>query len=505
MDTFQSYEIDIDKTKEIQITLRQNQTDSLNKADDINRIENKINTVIGQGVIPEMFPRNATEKDDTPRINRAIQYALKNNMNNIELKAEVLELGSTLHIPSGFKFFGKGATRDNPDMSTRITRNADVVAISAKGTPNTNGTVGKHLQGIHFEGIEFHGGRDNYFSDFMQLEVASMFNFINCLFKRMSGRQLYMREVMDSRFINCAFEDCLSTTVPSVELESGTTSNGKTYEYTNQIIFTNCRWEAYRGTALKVTGNYTNELFFTDTKFESLQSNQRHWDISNATVISLSNVQVCSRGMKDVAKNITVDAILKFNNCSGIKGNLYMEHMSAGTSLDSFITLDNPVVVDLFVFIYSGQELLTGNNAVKLVNNYSADTVNLNGGFKSSSTTKRIPRYYYANRIQTSDCVIYKKTGKPYSFRNQLRELEGGEYKFELIHGNGKDEKVIMDVAANGEITNRQPVFNNKAFYLPILDSTPWFNRDASPIWVDKNTGELKTAVNGKIKTINLS
>lgn len=395
------------------------------------------------------------------RILRACNKAKEKGIKEVYLSAKDYILESTLILPGGIKLIGVGWER-NSNTGTRILRNGDFTAIECKGT-SIKSLEGEHLQGNEFYKIMFHGSNDDFTSDFFEGECCSLMVFSNCLFRRMNGRQLYLNEVMDSRFINCSFEECMSETVPAVEL-----TGGGDFEFTNQIHFENCRWESYNSTALKISGSNVNEIFFSNCKMESKFSNKPHLIIDKANVVRFDPLQITSVGTID-----TIDHVVEINNSIAIIGDILLEHgATSGSNVQQFIKIDNPVGFDLFVYLYNGIEKLIGNNVVEVINN-NANNSNIRGRIRNNTNHKKISILgYKIDNLKTNRLHLVKE-GLNENFYIDTEESTTSIVA-KLIKSTSKGGEVILEVDSNGNIICRKPLHAKNGFYIPSLDVAPW-------------------------------
>jgi hypothetical protein len=268
------------------------------------------------------------DADDTAAFVRATAAAAENGR-PIALSGREYLISATIDVPSGLHFLAAGAVAppgnqifDQTKSSSRIRRTKDFVMFRIKGQSSLTGGPLRHS--VFFDGITFSGG--GFPSDTVQLIAVSRAYMRECYFVNSTGRHILFWEAWDCRIENTDFEwgGTADGTVPMIELRSG---NG--YEYTNQVHFVGCRLESYPGTALAVTGNNTNEIFVTNCKFESLFSNLPAITLDSAVTVSLSPVQITSRG--DPTHTLQGQIIAR--NCGGIFGTLLSEHIGPSNAV----------------------------------------------------------------------------------------------------------------------------------------------------------------------------
>lgn len=98
------------------------------------------------------------------------------------------------------------------------------------------------------------------------------------------GKQLLLWECFDSRIYNTDIEwggSYSDANVFGIELKSG-----DSYEFTNNIYFSGCRFESYPGTCIGTKGENTNKITFHQCKFESYNClSNKHINITKASSI----------------------------------------------------------------------------------------------------------------------------------------------------------------------------------------------------------------------------
>ncbi|MED3854224.1 hypothetical protein P4607_22945 [Priestia megaterium] len=465
-------------------------------------LDSSMAVVLGTGIYPEQFPKANPNEDDTQRFQAAVSKAISTGLMKIRFSTPEIKIASTVNIPTGLSLVGLGFdSRGLTSVGTVIKRTANVVALKAAGASVTTGDTGQ-IRHITFEGIKFNGG--NYAEDFLQLIATSSSRFTDCTFTSFGGRAILMHETMDSRFNDCNFEWGGTTdgTVPMLELRSGSG-----YEYTNQIHFSGCRWESYRGTALATTGSNTNELFFTNCKFESLASNVPHLKLYGTNTIHFGGVNICSKGTGNNGTNLSSQ--IEIDSSAGIQGSLYLEHTGTiGTAstnankIDKFVDIKNSSDIDLYVYVYQN-----GNNieqsSVVMIDDASNDRhISVRGSIKNSTFTKTICNKNQKLRnstIRTNNPVLqFKKEGRPDNWDLARMVDDGVGTKFQMIHGDGTTETTVFDIANSNDFNFRTNVFfNSFATHIAQLSAAP-YGREGSQ-YLDKSVtpNATRTYANG--------
>lgn len=202
--------------------------------------------------------------DDTA----AIQAAL-----NATSHGGVVEFPKGRFMVTNLKFKTKGTSlvgsgRFNTQL-VRLSGNLPLLDISGPGT------MDGHLRYCSLTNLMISGNNlpgpliRSYYADNCVLRDV---NFIDC-----PGLAIDMVEVWDTRFENCTWENCGSTSQPAVLLRNSLPSGNYGYstDTTNQIFFISCRWEGFRNGAVRLDGaangstNTLNGIFFVSCKMES--------------------------------------------------------------------------------------------------------------------------------------------------------------------------------------------------------------------------------------------
>ena len=456
--------------------------------DRLNEVDSQLEHIEKQSSEYRVYVENFEGETVNEKIENAITYAKNNRLKEVYLASKDYILNDTLVIPTGIKLIGCGWERD--DISgTRILRNGNFTAIMC--LPYEKNETIYHSQGIEFHNICFIDYNSNNVEDFMYCEKNSMMVFSNCWFRGMYSNQIVLAEVMDSRFYNCAFEESRGET--SVKLISNIESlvTGYMLEYTNQIMFTDCRWESYLNSAVINEGQNTNEIYFNNCKMESFFSNTQHLSLNSCAVINFNGLQICSGTTE------TVDCIVLLKECYGVFGTIIAEHSGSSAEIDSFVKLDNPNNNDIYVYLYEGASKITGN-VVNVVNNWAKNSF-VNGSIKGSQKDVcNLPFKY--NTILTNQ-VNFIGGGSNSSYYLKTYN-QGDNSVVKVIRNTSDGDSVIFEFNEKGELVTNGKLFITNALGLPYLSESPWADNSHPTLFVDSNTNTLKVYLNGAYRTI---
>jgi len=137
-------------------------------------------------------------------------------------------------------------------------------------------------------------------------------NFVHC-----KGLSTDFVEVWDTRFENCAWEDCGSVDAPATLFRNSTPSGtfGFSNDNTNQIHFIGCRWEGWRNGAVRLDGaangspNLLNGIFFLACKMETRFVAGSAFQIMDGTAIVFVSQFYIAMMAHDAGHTTPVDAI----------------------------------------------------------------------------------------------------------------------------------------------------------------------------------------------------
>jgi len=242
--------------------------------------------------------------DDTAAIQSAIDAAV--NGGTVFLPRGVYMVTGLIIRNKGTNILGDGrwATR-----IVRLSGTAPLITMSGSGTK-----VG-HLRYAAINNIMLSGNFmlgtlvQSYYADTC---LFGQINFIHCV-----GRAIDFVEVWDTRFNECAWEDCGSVVEPCVLLRNSTAPGtfGFSDDNTNQIYFTCCRWEGFRNGALRIDGTFggsteqLNGIFMLSCKMETpFAAGPFIQTTDNTTVIFVNQLYVAVTGF-DVGYSTPIDVI----------------------------------------------------------------------------------------------------------------------------------------------------------------------------------------------------
>lgn len=182
----------------------------------------------------------------------------------------------------------------------------------------------------------------------------------------LSGRSYKVSSGVPDDFIDYA-NSANDNYTPTVMFKTAVTSynqlghetDGITIETTNQILFTNCRFESFYGGAIGLEGNGTNGIVFESCKFESMQSRVPFFVFRNyVSNFSWNNCFICKftktkSGGVDLS-NVPI---------------MFSDNLFISNSIDATVSIqkyDNvPMAVDLFK-LYQNSAKPFGSNKINI-------------------------------------------------------------------------------------------------------------------------------------------
>ena len=227
--------------------------------------------------------------------------------------------GGAVEFPRGvfkvrqIKINNKGTTLIGAArFGTRIVRlSGTLPLIEMSGA----GTMSGHLRycsliNLMLDGATMTGAlvRSYYADNFVFRDV----NFIHC-----DGTAVELTEVWDTRFENCAWENCGNTSEPATLLRNSMSEGnfGYSLDNTNQIHFIACRWEGFRNGALRLDGEANgstaklNGIFMVACKMESSVLAGAAFQIARGcTVIYVSQLYMAMMGFA-TGYNTNINAV----------------------------------------------------------------------------------------------------------------------------------------------------------------------------------------------------
>jgi len=242
--------------------------------------------------------------DDTAAIQSAIDAAI--NGGTIFLPRGVYMVTGLVIRNKGTNILGDGRWASR---IVRLSGTSPIITMSGSGTK-----IG-HLRYASVNNIMLSGNYmpgviiQSYYAD---TNLFGQINFIHTV-----GKAIDFVEVWDTRFNECAWEDCGSTTDACVSLRNSTAPGtfGFSDDNTNQIYFASCRWESFRNGALRLDGTFggstemLNGVFLVSCKMESIVAAGPFIQTTdNTTVIFINQLYVAVTGF-DVGYSTPIDVI----------------------------------------------------------------------------------------------------------------------------------------------------------------------------------------------------
>lgn len=302
--------------------------------------------------------------DSAAAIRRAANLAASlNGRVVVPEPAVAYRVDSTVDVPDGARFVGEGFRYPGKGAGT-FRRGANVTMFRVLGTSiKVDGSGQGRRAYVGFRDVRFDG--NGFSANLVEMTAATVCYFDSCHFGGgATGRLLLARELMDSRFTDCVFDGGGNAdgSIPAVELASGGAipgdAEGRTYEFTNQVHFVGCRWEAYNGRALDTSGLNTNEIYFQSCKMESLRSTVSHVRLRDAVGVHLDGLNIASQGHVD--PTATIPAQLEIIGGSNVNGTLYVEHVGTpgvnAAALTGFVRLAGARRCRLHASVYGGSQ-----------------------------------------------------------------------------------------------------------------------------------------------------
>lgn len=276
--------------------------------------------------------------DDTNAFKAALKQAIQLKVSIILIPIGNYIITDTLNVPSGIRFVGQ--SRDgNSQLKSQITRKADITVFNCSGV-NTFTNI-SHVTHIGFEQL--------YFADYDNTEAYTNKPFMNWYFLSYAlirdchfsnkNKQILFTEVYDSRIINTDFwaGGNQDLDIAAIEMRSGLkpTATEIGWDNTNNIIFENCRFESYKGTAVKIAdemsnqtdnskpvissfaGRMCNYIYFDKCKFESAWCTTKpHLDFKEIDTLYVNIMITGVEGMP------SLPCLASFANCTNVYGSI---------------------------------------------------------------------------------------------------------------------------------------------------------------------------------------
>lgn len=480
--------------------------------------ENKINEVSSQLAqiainVKDFGAKGDGTTDDTISIKNAIEFARTSNTNKVYFPKGVYCVSDTIQIHPGLHLLGAGRNRKTEDSSA-LKRIKDITLLQAKGESILNSNSYNHIDDFIIENMKLITN-DYIGTPLVDLTNVGSFRILNCFFWG-QGNQLLLWEAFDSRIENTDFEwgGNEGKKLPVIELRStnGDNPNNPSYEYTNQIHFTGCRFESYPGYAIKTTGSNTNEIFITNCKFESIRNTVGHLHFNSCGTLLINNTQVCLSGYE-------TDHSILFNNVHN--SNVYINFEVSGRrkySIEPIRIEGNKSSGNVFSFMTGEVSQSMLENEINCLISTDLNTTQFNcnnvdmiieslsvSSFKLYPLDK-ILKYKDVARLEleasTDETSIKLSQKNHIGYWDIGRLRNNGEFVF--IRYDGSKEFVNFLFAPNGDITSYNNHFFKSGIHLAKTNVAPWTDGNGT-MYLDK-TNTIPTfanAINGKYRHIS--
>jgi hypothetical protein len=202
---------------------------------------------------------------------------------------------------------GMGAGNVSTLGGTRLIRNGGSNPLASWTGTGQTGDLRAH-GGAH--GVEFSGnGAGVGGGDLVVLYKVNEMTFFDARFGSTSSTGIHGTEVWNSRFTNCFFYNCGTSTTSPASLFDGTANAG-----CNTVQFVGCEWEVCNGTDImldSVVGHPTNVILFTGCKWER-QVNSATWpvlQIARAYEVTVTGCALTTGGTSTTSPTIQVDGL----------------------------------------------------------------------------------------------------------------------------------------------------------------------------------------------------
>ncbi|HXH27319.1 MAG TPA: glycosyl hydrolase family 28-related protein [Candidatus Acidoferrum sp.] len=243
------------------------------------------------------------------------------------------------------------------------------------------GSINNHLKYCGLTDIMLNG--NNMPGVLVRSYYADNHIFQNTSFIHCAGLAVDLIETWDTRFDNCSWEDCGSSTDPALLLRNSMPSGtfGFSTDNTNQIHFLGCRWESWRNGAVRLEGsangstNQLNGIFFVSCKMESRFVAGSAFQIMEGTTMVFVNQLYIAIDSQDTGFTTPIDTIddhgmhvfmtdvyIQWGTTPGMCNSLI--HMWRGDphmyhEICSFMPNGNPVTANIIVEPPCGQVMVS--------------------------------------------------------------------------------------------------------------------------------------------------
>lgn len=223
--------------------------------------------------------------DDTAAVQAAIDAAENGG---------VIEFPRGTYMVSGLKVRRHGISLAGESrLGSRISRinGSTAPLVDLSGAATING----HLKFCSITNLTLIG---NYKpGTLLRAYYADNLVFKELNFRTSNGVSLDFVEVWDTRFNNCTWENCGSSTEPACLFRNSMPPGEFGYgdDNTNQIHFTGCRWESWGNGAVRLEGSANgsprllNGIFFVSCKMESRHASGPAFQIMPGTTLVFVN------------------------------------------------------------------------------------------------------------------------------------------------------------------------------------------------------------------------
>lgn len=382
-----------------------------------------------------------------------------------------------------------GSNRDyNSDLSSTIIRDGDFTILNCSGNctlTELNLTTRMNIEKIYFT------DKDNsiaHTNSAIKFYYCMYYTIRDCLFGN-RDLSITLRQMYDSRFINCDFTTGGNQTnnSPLLNIDGGRhaslTEIG--WDNTNWIVFDSCRFERYRGTAIQTTtyeqpenrnpnfdpckGTGVNKIYLDKCKFESPYLNTKPViDIKDSGII-YTNIEVVAL---DGQPNL--EEVINLYNVSELFGYMSIKYYQATIDPNvTFSNFSNPMIkmekcqrIDL--------SLLPGTISSYYQLDYLIDFIANDGSYRTINIT--LPYSYRNKKITNNENDLnigyqgFKTTyglngNNGLRFKNEVDDDDDwristftngtkNEIRYRYKKGNNATQYPFLLSADNNEITN---------------------------------------------------
>lgn len=235
-----------------------------------------------------------------------------------------------------------------------LVKNGNGTILNMSG-PSTDTTGNTHCKYCSLENLGFNGNTTT--GSLLLTYYADNLYFRDCRFTNNYGVVQDTAEFWDSRYYNCVWEDCGSTTfgtaAPNVLLRNSAAATGFGFSTDNvdQIHFVGCRWEDFRTGAVTINQglsntNNENGIFFLDCKMESSFLNGGvHLSIDTAArAVFVTNLYCFSGGFE--SGNTTAQDVITWGPEASAMVNVWISDRSGTATVANGVTVNSAVATE---------------------------------------------------------------------------------------------------------------------------------------------------------------